>query len=129
MSKKATEVQKVKVSQGISYAEAVKKVKQTDAPKPVAVESNHRPCGGIAKAKADISDDMLMVGKNEFVLFMVEVINCSAQASRKTEKIKIIVRAAEKYLGLEGISWEAVEDMLAREASNSQTWVGGSSCS
>ena len=57
---------------------------------------------------------------------MVEVINCSAQTSRKTEKIKIIVKAAEKYLGLKGTSWEAVEEMLAGETSNSQTWTGGS---
>lgn len=60
---------------------------------------------------------------------MVEVINCSAQTNRKTEKIKIIVRAAEKYLGLEGLSWETVEEMLAGETSNSQTWAGGSSWS
>lgn len=80
---------------------AVKKVKteQTDASIPVGVESNRRPCG--YWAKQHMKEDALIVGKNEFVLFMVEVINCSSQTNRNTEKIKIIVRAAEKYLGLE----------------------------
>ncbi len=42
---------------------------------------------------------MLIMNKNEFVLFMVEVINCSAQTERKTGKVK----AAEKYIGLKDL--------------------------
>lgn len=106
----------------------MKKVKKSKhASIPVGVDSNQRPCGDCAKQH--IKKVILIVGKNEFVLFMAEVINCSAQTNRKTEKIKIIVRAAEKYLGLEGLSWETVEEMLAGETSNSQTWAGGSSWS
>ncbi len=48
------------------------------------------------------------MNKNEFVLFMVEVINCSAQTERKTGKVK----AAEKYIGVKGLSCEVVEEML-----------------
>ncbi len=130
MSKKAAEVQRVKISQGISYAEAVRKIKTTaptEVPKPVGAEDRNRTCGGCAKL--GIKEDTLIVSKNDFVLFMVDVINCSAQATRKTEKIKIIVRAAEKFLGLEGLRWETVEEKLAGEISKSQTWVGGSSWS
>lgn len=65
----------------------------------MGVESNRRPCEDCAKQH--MKEDMLIVGKNEIVLFMVELINCSVQTNRKTKKIKIIVRAAEKYLGLE----------------------------
>lgn len=69
--------------------------------------------------------DVLIMSKNEFVLFMVEVINCSAQTERKTGKIKIIVKAAEKYLVLKDC--EVVEEMLTAGISNSQSWAGGSS--
>ncbi len=70
--------------------------------------------------------DLLIMSKNDFVLFMVEVINCSAQTERKTGKIKIILKAAEKYLGIKGLSCEIVEEMLTAGISNSQSWAGGS---
>ncbi len=54
------------------------------------------PLGGCDKVA--VKEDMLTVGKSEFVLFMVDVINCSAQTDRRTEKIKIIVKSAEQYL-------------------------------
>lgn len=108
--KKAAEVQRIRVSQGMSYAEAVKKVvtTQQDPTKIMRVESSNRSCGGCTKIK----EDALIVSKNEFVLFMVEVINCSAQRRSKTEKIKIIVKAAEKYLNIKGLSWEIVKEVL-----------------
>lgn len=43
---------------------------------------------------------MLTASKNDFVVFMVDVINCSAQTDKKTEKLKIIVKSAETYLGV-----------------------------
>ena len=51
ISKKVAEVQRVKISQGISYAEALKKVKlvQPDATKAMGAESNSRPCEGCTK--------------------------------------------------------------------------------
>ncbi len=55
---------------------------------------------------------MLIMNKNEFVLFVVEVIHLSAQTERKTGKVKIIIKAAEKYIGVKGLSWEVVEEML-----------------
>ena len=108
--KRAAEVQKIKVSQGISYAEAAKKIPfPSETPKKSEVGSNKiRPCGGCEKIKKDT----LIVDKNDFVLFMVDVINCSAQTEKKTEKIKIIVRAAETHLGIKELGWEAIEGML-----------------
>lgn len=59
---------------------------------------------------------------------MVDVINCTAQTERKTEKIKIIVKAAEKHLGIKGLNWESVKETLrGSQSSQSQTWVGGTS--
>ncbi len=64
----------------------------------MGAESNNRPCAGCDETA--VREEMLIVGKSEFVLFMVDVINCSAQMDRKTEKIKIIVKSAKKYLGI-----------------------------
>ena len=49
---------------------------------------------------------------DKLVLFMAYVINCADQVKQKTEKIKIIVRAAEKYLGVKDVSWEQVNRKL-----------------
>jgi len=61
-----------------------------------------------------------------FVAFMVEVVNCSAQTESRTERIKIIVRAAEKYLEIEGISVEMVNEKLKVQGGYTQTTCGGS---
>lgn len=132
-SKRAEEVQRVKASRGITYAEAVRKVgmQPNDSSVKVADRQKMRDCEGCARIK----EDTLIVGKRQFILFMVDIINCTAQTDRKTEKIKIIVKAAEKYLGVEAIGWEEVEDILKGGSPGSQTpsqsslWGGGSSWS
>lgn len=121
-SKRAVEVNKVKQFQGITYADAAKKV--LSQPKKIDVVEVRNSCQGCSKVK----EDTLLVGKSEFVLFMVDVINCTAQTERKTEKIKIIVKAAEKHLGIKGLNWESVKETLSgSQSSQSQTWVGGTS--
>ena len=76
-------------------------------------------------AKCDkLKVETLIVSKGDFVLFMAEIINCSAQTSSRTERIKIIVKAAEKYLDTKGMPWERVRDILNDELQQSQTWVG-----
>lgn len=73
------------------------------------------------KACNKVKEDTLIVGRNEFVLFMVEVINCLAQTDKKTERVKIIVKAAEQFLGIRGLIWEV------EECSHSQPWGDASS--
>lgn len=46
---------------------------------------------------------------DRLVLFLAYVINCSEQVKTKTEKIKVIVKAAAKFLNMTGSSWEKVE--------------------
>lgn len=84
--------------------------------------STTRPCEGCSRLKTDT----LIVKKTDFVLFMVEVINCSAQTERKMEKIKIIVKAAERFLGVRGLGLENIENMLGTGSSQSQSWGEGS---
>lgn len=75
--------------------------------------------------RSNKSDDTMIVSKKSFVLFMAEVINCSAQTERRTEKIQIIVRAAERFLDIKGLTWEMVRDGLTLEIQPSQeSWDG-----
>lgn len=111
----------MRVEQGVTYAEAARRV-QVQAVKPRQIENSTRPCEGCSRLKTDT----LIVNKTDFVLFMVDVINCSAQAERKTEKIKIIVKAAERFLGVRGLGLENIEDRLGTGSSHSQTRSEGS---
>ena len=123
----------MKTSQGITYAKAVRKVGKQPNGSSVKMADTHdmRTCKGCSRVK----EDTLIVEKRQFILFMVEVINCTAQTDKKTENIKITVKAAEKDLGVEDIGWEEVEEVLKGGSPSLQTssqtslWGGGSSWS
>lgn len=51
----------------------------------------------------------------KFILFIAYVINCTYQAKHKTEKIKIIVRGAEKFLGFRERSLEDINKRLGSD--------------
>lgn len=57
---------------------------------------------------------------------MADVVNCSAQTKSQNERIKIIVKSAEKYLDVRGLLWETVKDILNEDNQPSQTCVGSS---
>ncbi len=124
VSKRQAEVQRVKVVQGISYAEAAKTVSGigTMAKQTEIKNKNIDKCQKCDKLK----EETLIVSKNDFVLFMAEIINCSAQTKSRNERIKIIVKSAEKYLDVKGLLWETIRDILNEETQSSQTWAGSS---
>lgn len=62
--------------------------------------------------------------KVSFVTFIAEVVNCSAQTESRTERIKIIIRAAGKYLELEDVTVEIINDRLKMQPVNSKTVNG-----
>lgn len=74
--KRAVVVQQVRATKSISYAEAVKEVDK-----------------GKKQSETAINSERL-------VLFIAYVINCTEQAKTRTEKIKIIVKAAATFLNL-----------------------------
>lgn len=131
VSKRMQEVQRIRVTEGMSYAQAARKVPpprgvRSESVPPGKVTRNERQTKEVACKKCDkIKEDTLIVSKSDFVLFMAEVINCSAQTERRTKKIQIIVDAAEKYLGIVGLQWEAVRDGLQeiQQSSQSQEWI------
>lgn len=124
VSKRAAEVQRVKATQGISYAEAAKKV-SGDAQVTRQNDTRNKDAGkcvGCDKVK----EETLIVNKNDFVFFMADIVNCSAQTKSRNERIKIIVKSAEKYLDVRGLHWETVKDILNEDNQSSQTCVGSS---
>lgn len=50
---------------------------------------------------------------------MAEVINCSVQTDSRSERIRIIIRAAGKYLEIERIMVKQINEILNIQASNS----------
>lgn len=59
--------------------------------------------------------------------FIAEVVNCSAQTESRTERIKIIIKAAEKYLELVDVMEDIINDRLKLQTVNSQT-VNSQTC-
>ena len=82
MSKTTEEVQRARVAQGIGYAEAVKKVSSniTEATRQIG---NKITVVGKYKSCDKLKEETLIVNKNDFVLFMAEIINCSAQTQSR----------------------------------------------
>lgn len=71
------------------------------------------------------TEDIMMVSRVNLLLFIAEVVNCTAQTEKKTIKIQIIVRAAERFLGVKDISWVKIRDGLVNESQSSQeAWYG-----
>lgn len=89
-------IKAIRVSQGVSYAEAAKIVSGSIQITKQNGDTNKdaEKCKRCDKLK----EETLQVNKNDFVLFMADIINCSAQSSSLNERIKITVNSAEKYL-------------------------------
>ncbi len=51
---------------------------------------------------------------------MVEVIDSTAQTERRTEKIQIIIKAAERFLEINGLKCEDIRKSLNTESQSSQ---------
>lgn len=104
--KRAKEVVQIKTSKNISYAEAVKSVKEQE--KRVVEQMGSQT---IQQSKT-LPEDKVTYSVENLVLFIAYVINCTDQAKNKTEKIKIIVKGAEKFLGFNEGTWEEINKKL-----------------
>lgn len=104
--KKAIEVEKTKTSNNISYAEAVKRVEGQAERKQINVQQKPNP----QITSTERTEPVITVEK--IMLFIAYVINCADQVKYKTEKIKIIVKGAEKFFGIKDISWEHINKEL-----------------
>lgn len=125
MRKRAIEVQQVKVKNNVTYAEAVKVVNARRKSRGTESREYGRREEEAERSGRGVKDDTMLVNKKSFVLFMVEVINCTAQTERRTEKIQIILKAAERFLEIKGLKCEEIRQSLSTEFQSSQeVWVG-----
>lgn len=60
--------------------------------------------------------------------FLAKIINCSAETQSRTERIKIIIRAAEKYLDVGEITTELLNDALTAGIQDTKSPSTGSQC-
>lgn len=61
-----------------------------------------------------VTEETLLVNKKQFLLFIIEVINCTAQTKSRTEKMQIVSKAGERYLGIEVMSVEQINELLEK---------------
>lgn len=118
--KQAVEAIKYKSEHNVSYAQAVKKVQNEQGNRMSYGGSNaiETPNRGTERYKPDVDASMLMVSKVSFIAFIAEVINCTAQTNKRTEKLKIIISAAARQLGITEISIEKIQTLLEQSENN-----------
>ena len=106
-------MQQVRTEKAVSYADAVKMVRdqrETQAGSSVMKVSGKELSTVQSKSgnRCRADGNTLIMNKDKFLFFMEEVINCTFQAERRSERIAIIVKRAARYLDIEGIPWENI---------------------
>lgn len=114
IQQEAREIQKIKIVQNITYAEATRKIKARAETTRVKVQGINAEFSNQKNANPtrNESDELFVMNKIGFVAFICAVINGTTQVERKSDKLKIIVGCANKFLKLTGISAEEVHEML-----------------
>lgn len=115
VQQQAREIQKVKSTQNVTYAEAARRVKHVDDTRihigPEQTSQNDKSMEQLNLIKND-SNDNISMSKTDFVAFICAVVNGTGQVERRSDKIKIVVECANKFLNCIGISAEQVHKIL-----------------
>ena len=108
--KEEVAVQKVKVLDKVTYAEAVKVVKQRQGAKSQGMGEAWGGGRKVTRESVEEQQDRnkVWVDKKQVVIFVAAVINFTRDSTSKTTSIQIIAKAAKDYLGMEGLKWEAL---------------------
>lgn len=131
--KRAAEVQRIKVEEKLTYAEAIKKVdgKRKLETQRLQGQSQNEPYQRSREIPRPVMKETIQVQSVKFLAFLAEVINCSALTDKKTEKIKIIVKAARRHFGVgaqvsfEGIN-KVLNDLQSGQSASQPASCGGS---
>lgn len=111
------EVQRYRAVNLVSYAEAVKQVKARGPATNQRVNQKEASMQGDGQGRDDslVRGDRptMQVGKIDFLAFIIKVINCSAQATTRTDRIKIILQAAKAHLDMASVPVEEVMKKLS----------------
>lgn len=104
-------MQKIRLKEKVSYAEAVK----------MNGQRNQNIEGRVNKGQEEIDNQQerrkAWIEKKKLVTFIAGVINATHEIKSKTERIQVIVKAAEHHLDMIGLKWEEINDELRMQAS------------
>ena len=125
--KRAAEVQRVKVEEKVTYAEAIKQVKEkkeavltSGAGPGIPGQRQHWHSQEIRQNGKEVKSKYIAVDNVKFIAFIAEVSNCSAQTASKTERIKIIIKAAQKY-GVGELTIDSINELLLAEVGQEES--------
>ena len=102
---KEVKVNKIRKEKRVTYAEAVKSVESKDI-----VEKQPE-----TERKGNGVEPVICFEKGRFLAFIAMVINCAVDISRKTERIKMVLDAARRFLNIVDISGEDLNEILTEE--------------
>lgn len=112
-------VQKLRVEERMTYAEAVKISRERENIRNEEVDMNMQE-----QQQQQNNTDAMYVKRIELVTFIAGVINSTAEVKSKNEKIQLVVKAAINHLGLVDLTWEEVRETLTNQSSQESSWVG-----
>ena len=123
--KREKEVKVIRVraeSRTMSYAEAVKRVEREGN---TANTSSGRAAGaGLLQQeperKRNMSDQNICMDKKRFLAFIAMVINCAVDIQTKTDRIKMVLEAARRFLDVIDVTGEDLDITLREEFTPSQ---------
>ena len=87
--KRAKEIQQVRTEKAVSYADAVKMVRdrnETQAVSSVMKVSKSQVLCKVNLVTCRVDKNTLIMNKDKFLFFMAEVINCAFQAERRSRE-------------------------------------------
>lgn len=116
--KREVEVQQVRMKEKVSYAEAVKKTQKVEQQKSEVGRKEQNVENVQEKEQREWNE------KRKIVVFIAGVINATCEIKSKTERIQVIVKAAEHHLDMIGLKWEEVIAELRVQASQETACVG-----
>nr|XP_055046932.1 uncharacterized protein LOC129432503 [Misgurnus anguillicaudatus] len=134
----AREVQKYKVGNKVSYAEALKAcrhrvIKQKEMRARNSQEDSelinkqvldHLNKNGEKEERSNgshqcrLREDSLIMTNENFLAFIIKVINVTAMMSSRSAKMKVVLEAASEFLGISGITVQRIHGMFARSSSH-----------
>ena len=97
----------------ITYAEAVRRVEGSTS----GTETAHAE-------RESKSDNSFTMDKRQFLAFIAMVINCAAEIKTKSERIKMVLDAARRFLGVENVSGEDLDSTLREGFSTQASGTG-----
>ena len=105
--KKETNVKRIREKRGISYAEAVRRTEGKES-------EERRVVGEVAEQREERRNatEVISVDKKCFLAFIAMVINCAVEITGKSERIKMILDAARRFLKVDDVSGEDLDNVL-----------------